>query len=523
MSGIFGSLNTATKGLIAHQTALATTAHNISNANTEGFSRQRVDLKADTAYNYVGVGQLGTGVKMESIVRMVDDYVNSQIRNENGTLQRFTSQSDVLDQLEIIFNEPSDSGLNFNLGELFNSWQELSKNPENLNSKTVVVENAKTFADTLNHMSDQINALKNDTINDIQKDVFDFNAIVDKIEVLNKQIFNISVKGESPNDLLDQRDVMLKDLSSITNFETSYDKFGQVSLSIGGVNILGQGERYEMSTVGSVVDNGMGGYTISVFRGGDSLSSIEIFDVAGATNYAPGQVILTKKNGATIDDGIVADPSINSGQIMGKTEALIEIQDKMSSLDNYAKGLANAINTIHRYEGSADSGINFFTDDAGLTDITAGNIKVNSDILADESKVNAAYDISDPNSPEGDGSRALAIARLKDIKIDFIGNTVDYDSNTMVVKSDPDGATIGQAYQDMVIKVGISKEHADNMVENQSVLVDQLTLRKESVSGVSIDEEVTNMIKFQKTYEANAKVIQVLSEMLDTLINRTGV
>ncbi|MFZ7131509.1 MAG: flagellar hook-associated protein FlgK [Eubacteriales bacterium] len=523
MSGIFSTLNIASKGLIAQQTALSTTAHNISNANTEGFSRQRVDLKSDIAFNFAGVGQLGTGVKMDSIVRMVDDYINIQIRKENATFQRFTAKSDILDQLEIIFNEPSDSGLNFNIGELFNAWQELSKNPESLNSKTIVVEKAKTFADTLNHMSDQMNSLRDETISDVQKDVYDFNTIVDKIDTLNKQIYNIAVKGQIPNDLLDQQDLLLQNLSSLTHFETEYDQFGRVSIAIGGENILSQGSRADMSIISDIQFNGTD-YTVSVYRGGDN-TVVDTFTTANSDDFYAGQIVLTDKDAAAlVPTEIVADPSMTSGKIIGKMEALGEVQERMDSLDNYAKVLASAINEIHHYDGTdATQGINFFTDANGNDVVTAADIQVNPDIIGDESKVNAAYDSM---SPEGDGSRALAISRLKGIKINFSndGNDIiNFQPDTLELTSIASGTTIEQAYQDMVIRVGISKEHADNMVDNQEVLLNQLTLRKESVSGVSLDEEVTNMIKFQKAYEANAKVISVLTEMLDTLINRTGV
>lgn len=521
MSGIFGTFNTANKGLISQQTALHTTAHNISNANTEGFSRQRVDLKADLAYDFGGVGQLGTGVKMEAVVRMVDDYVSMQIRNENSIMERYATKSDILDQMEIIFNEPSDSGLNFNIGELFNGWQELSKNPENLNSKTIVVEKAKTFADTLNHMADQIESLHSDTIGEIQKDIYDFNAVIDKIETINKQIFNISVKGQIPNDLLDQRDLMLKDLSSLTNFESNYDKFGQVSIKIGGNNVLGEGTSYEMSVIGDIVDNGTD-YTVTIFPRGDSASTPFTYNTSDVSNLAVGQVLLTDKDASPLDENtdIIFNPNITTGKIKGKTEVLGELKEKLDSLNNYAKVLAHGINEIHSFDGVNQTGINFFTDELGNDTITAGNIQVNSIILNDESKVNSGYSST---SPEGDGSRALAIARLKDIKLDFLNNTINFNPSTLELSSISSGSTIEQAYQDMVIKVGISKEHADNMVDNQKILVEQLTLRKESVSGVSLDEEITNMIKFQKSYEANAKVISVLTEMLDTLINRTGV
>ena len=139
MSGIFNILNTANAGLRASQTALQTVGHNIANANTEGYSRQRVELKAEKAYSLGGIGQLGQGVTMKAITRTVDDYVTKQIRGENGTFNKFNAKSEILSQMEIIFNEPSDTSLNFNLGEMFDAWTELSKNPEMLTSKSIVV------------------------------------------------------------------------------------------------------------------------------------------------------------------------------------------------------------------------------------------------------------------------------------------------------------------------------------------------------------------------------------------------
>ena len=239
MSGIFNTLNTATKGLLAQQTSLHTTGHNIANANTEGYSRQRVDLQADIAYHFEGVGQLGTGVKMNSVIRMVDDYVNRQIRQENGSLQKFITKSDVLEQLEIIFN----------IEEMFVAWQELSKNPESINSKTIVAEKSKTLADTFNHMMNQIDSLTEETIGQIEKDAFDFNSIIDQIRGLNDQIFNISVKGHIPNDLLDQRDMMLKNLSSIMNFDAKFDSYGRVSISVDGETIISEKTELELSVI----------------------------------------------------------------------------------------------------------------------------------------------------------------------------------------------------------------------------------------------------------------------------------
>ncbi|MDR7869616.1 MAG: flagellar hook-associated protein FlgK [Tissierellaceae bacterium] len=526
MSGLFSTLNTANKGLFAQQTALHTTSHNIANANTKGYTRQRVEMKADFAYNLGGVGQLGTGVKMDSIVRLVDDYVTKQIRNEMGTLERYTAKSEVIDQLEVIFNEPSTTGLNFYLGEMFDSWQELSKNPESLTSKTVVVEKSKALADTINHMADQLQSLKDETIGQIEKNAMDFNSIVEKLESLNQQILNISITGQVPNDLLDQRDLMLQDLGNIADFKTDFDKYGRVSIKNGEIDLLGDNQDlYELSVVKDIVDNKDGTFNISISRGGNSLEPSVEFTVNDIDDYEVGQVIFTKSEvePLTIDDikttnEIALDNGITSGKIKGNTEALEDISDSLKNLNQFANTMAKAVNAVHTGDDSIihpgdNDVVNFFK-------FEGDKLKVNEEFKDHPDKVLAGKDY---NSPEGDGSRALAIARLRNTKLDFNGATLTYDSATMSIDNFAGGTTIEGAYGNIVTNIGISKEHSDNKIANQEVLVGQLEIRRESTSGVSIDEEVSNVIKFQKAYEANARVISVLAEMLDVLINRTGV
>lgn len=518
MSGLFSTLNTANKGLFASQTSLHTSGHNISNANTKGFNRQRVETKASLAYNLGGVGQLGTGVMMDSITRVVDDYVVKQIRNEMGTMEMYSAKSEVIDQLEVIFNEPSTTGLNFYLGEMFDSWQELSKNPESLNSKTVVVEKARALADTINQMSNQISSLRDETVGQLGKDAMDFNAIVDKLDALNKQIFNIGVTGKVPNDLLDQRDLMLQDLGQISNIDASFDKYGRASISIGDNKILGGEDLQELSVISNIVERDGNSFLV-ISRGGDSLNNSVELQVDNPADYKVGDVLFTSK--AEVDltlDGIKPSKDIiKSGKIQGNTEALDDIKRSLDSLNKFAKGMAKAINAIHT-DGNT-TGYNFFSLDESNPGST---IKVNDQILQDHSRVWVG---KNTDSPAGDGSRALAIARLRNTNLDFTGLDSDlgYDSETMSLESKAGGITIEGAYGNIVTNIGMSKEHADNIIANQEVLVGQLEMRRESTSGVSIDEEITNVVKYQKAYEANARVIQVLTEMLDVLINRTGV
>jgi len=465
MAGLFNTFNTAVKGLNAQQTALHTTGHNISNANTEGFSRQRVELKADTAFNYAGVGQLGTGVKLESVVRMVDEFVDYQIRNENSTLNRYIAKNDVMSQIEMVFNEPSNTGLNFAMGEMFNAWQELSKNPESLNAQSIVAEKSKTFADTVNHMANQIDELKSDTVGNIEKNAYDVNSIITQLNTVNDQIFNITVKGHSPNDLLDERDLLMKKLSGLADLTESYDKWGRASISIGGVEVTGAAAE-KLSVVSEIQEIDSDNVSLLISVGGDATNQRFLtMNAEDAAKYKAGSPIFYDESSDTISLA-----NIGSGKIGGNLEALNEIESRRAELDIFAIGTAKMVNVVHNHDGA---GNDFFVFGSGGEN--ALNFKVNEAILANEGLVATGRT---EDSPEGDGSRALAIANLRNTKISFKDlSSIEYDPDTMKIKDVPGGVTMEGSYRDVVIKVGISTEHAENMVNNQESLMAQLNNR----------------------------------------------
>ncbi|HJA91375.1 MAG TPA: flagellar hook-associated protein FlgK, partial [Candidatus Jeotgalibaca merdavium] len=214
MSGLFGTLNIGTRGMAASQTALQTTSHNLANMNTDGYTRQRVNFEAENPYHLGGVGQIGTGVKLSGVVRVIDDYVTKQIQQESGSYNRYAQKSEILSKLEMIFNEPSETGLSNGLSKFYSAWNYLGSNPELPTAKTMVSQEAQSLADTLTHMSNQIEGVQADTVYAIQKDVMDFNNKIEQLNTLNQQIFNVTVKGDTPNDLLDQRDRLTTELAS---------------------------------------------------------------------------------------------------------------------------------------------------------------------------------------------------------------------------------------------------------------------------------------------------------------------
>ncbi len=475
MSGLFGTLNIGVKGMTAAQTALQTTSHNVSNMNTPGYSRQRVNLQADNPYNYTGVGQLGTGVKMSGVVRVVDDYVTKQIQDETSSYSRHATKSDALSQLEMIFDEPSETGLSAGFSRVYAAWNYLGSSPELATAKTMVSQESQTLTDTIKQMANQIEGLEGDTLYSIEKDVLDFNEKVGQLSTLNKQIFNVVIKGQTPNDLLDQRDRLTTELASIAGVSIDYDKFQGVKLTLDGNAVLD----------------------------GDTIQKLAV-----QSGGAKGELEL---QGA---DGSVKAIAIENGSIKGSQEALAVINDKKVELNQLAYSFATAVNTVHGKE--------FFT--VSQTD-AAKNITVNAAIKADTSLINAGKDWDNPEAGDGDGSRATAISALASTKLnyfqaDFAG---EYDPDTMKFKPQISGTTTNGAYNDMVTSMGIIKQQADNIAASQSEVLGFLEDRRSSISGVNMNEEVVDMMKFQSAFQANARIISIIDEMLDTLINRTGV
>ncbi|WP_188203989.1 flagellar hook-associated protein FlgK [Desemzia incerta] len=478
MSGLFGSLNSATSGMTSAQTVLQTISHNVANANTDGYSKQRVTLETNNPFNKSGVGQLGTGVRVSGVIRVVDDAVVEQLRDENSTLAKFESKSDALQQLEAIFNEPSKTGLSNNLSEVFASWTYLGSNPEIATAKTMVVQNSETMTDTMNHMATQLEKLQGNTIKGIEQDVKDFNTKLEQLHSLNKQVSYSISSGQTPNDLLDKQDALLSEMSEIAGVEVKFDEMRQATVSIGGQELL-------------------------------TPTSMQKLAVAGQPN-SDGKIVLA---GDTTKEIV-----LTSGSAKGSQEALAEVNKQVANLNDFAYTLASAVNKIH--SGGDENGKMFF--DLGTDGNYAKNISVQSDLVKNPEQINSAKSIDQPAA--GDGSRAQAIADLQNTKLVYSSNApFEYDDATMSIKDQVNGTSVVNGYNDIVTEIGITKQQSDNMFASQEDLVQLLDQRRQSISGVSINEEVASMIQHQSAFQANSRMISTISEMLDTLINRTGV
>lgn len=500
MSGLFGSLNIGVRGMTAAQTALQTTSHNLSSMNTTGYSRQRVNLEANNPYTSHGVGQLGTGVRISGVVRIADDYVTKQIQKENASLTRHATKSEVLGQLETIFNEPSDTGLSAGFGRFYSAWNYLGANPELATAKTMVSQESQTLTDTVSQMASQLESLQGDTIHSIEKDVLDFNEKVDQLATLNKQIFNVVIKGQSPNDLLDQRDVLTTELASIADLEITYDKFQGVSLKLDKVSIL---EGDTINKLAVVSDKTVDG-ELAISTGSGK-------PIIQTGDFAIGQIVIADQKGS------YQPLTLSNGSIKGSQEALEIVEAKKTELNQLVRNFAQAVNTIHS-DGS--KGLNFFE---FSSDEPAKTIKVNKELTSSPIKINAGKDIAHPVS--GDGSRATAISSLANAKLNYFTQDFNatYKPDSIEFEAQVGGSSTGDAYKGIVTSMGIMKQQSDNLVASQSVVVGFLQDRQAAISGVNMNEEVIDMMRFQSAFEANARIISVIDGMLDTLINRTGV
>ncbi|MFT8406876.1 MAG: flagellar hook-associated protein FlgK [Liquorilactobacillus sp.] len=503
---LFGSLEISSSGLNANQVALQTSGNNIANANTDGYSRQEVNMKEQSTVYVPGTGNLGTGVDVDGVTRTVNEYVRSEMQSANSAYSYYSEKSTQLGNLENILNEPSDNGLINQLSTLTTAWNTLANNPDLSTAKATVVEDASTFADSVNEMSNNMSDLSDNITNTLAENVESFNSDVKQLQSINQQIYTLVNQGQAPNDLLDQRDSLLKTVSGLANVNASFDSYGRVSLSMDGQDIL---TTDTLNTLSVVTASGTSGSTIA--KGGDTSDGLE----TSSSGYALNTVLLTQDdtNGNTSYSSI----DVTQGSIGGLKDSGTEVAARLQELNDFAETIAKTVNTVYTSGKSSTSGFFDLGDDA---DEYAKNLTVNSTLTNDSDKLEAGE-----TTASGDNSIATAMVNLANIKFDTPitdSELSSFDSSTLAFTSSSTGKTYSEAFSNIVTKNAISKENADNLSTSQESVLSELETQDESVSGVSLSEEFTDIIRYQRGFQANAKVLSTISDMLDTLINNTG-
>lgn len=615
MSDLFSIFNISKRGMFTQQKSIGVTSHNIANANTKGYSRQRALIETTKPFGMpsmnstIGPGQLGTGSAVKIIQRVRDEFLDFQVRKESSVLGRYESREKYLKQVESIFNEPTEYGLSVMTGKFFEGWYGVGLHAESSNARTMLAQQSDALAKELNHTYTQLKNLQENVRGEVQQKVFDVNGTLDQLDALNQQIMSVKISGMEPNDLMDRRDLLIDELSKALNIQIDKRDFN--ANDIRPVDIDGlpnKGEKllvrkepnYRVSRF-SYINNieekkqadGTLNLDVSYYKLGNTNDVGKTITITGIKTKE--QAVQVKKHieqcgvlwadqtGSAYSEGSPIDLSTiipsdtteiteeklaqvseklglfipNEGELKGFMSVQKDVDGYIENLNKMAKALALAVNTLHNGTISEDQGTEpklkdndskpFFVNkdkatygddnkldasynfsDAEL-EINAGNIAMNRELLKDVMKINTKID---DTKGEGDGSRALAIAGLQytllDIqninnakeRSDFVGKLVwSDDLKLYTIKSNPLGKKIDAHFKDTVDELGVHGIEAQRIVINQKELLNNFTENKDSVSGVSMDEEMANLIQFQHAYQANARMISIIDQLLDVVVN----
>lgn len=454
---ILGILNIGKSAIFASQAGMNTTSHNIANINTPGFSRQEVVLEASEPVQS-GVGYIGQGVQTTRIKRHYDNFINAQIFGQRQNYGRSFALNQALTHVEQVFNDAGEMGLSRPLSEFFNAWNDLSSNPEATAQRIVLLQKANNLVNASKTMERGIISTIRHINNEIKELVDRINSIALDIAKLNEKILEVeAVYGiNSANDMRDQREQLLNELSEIIEVSYYEDANGSISITAGMRSLVYGNNTNEMH----IETNGVGNIDINL-------------------------------------DGINITGIINKGRLGG----LIAARDKIESNSLYGlrsliKSIIDEVNIIHRqgYGLDGSTGNDFFEPVSDIESAIQGfNVKI-----TDIKKIAAA---SSQGSLPGDNTNALRIADLQNASIGGLGDT------------------FSGYYNGLVLSIGNMSRAASDSLRFEDNLFSELNKRRDSVSGVSLDEEAVNLIRFQRAFEAGAKMIKAADDLLETILN----
>ncbi len=521
MGSTFFGLEIAKSSIFTQQAALNTTGHNIANANTKGFSRQQVNMVTNRPMEAITMvrsgqpGQMGTGVQFDHIKRIREQFLDDQFRNENKFFGEWNVRKDTLDKIETVINEPSDNGLSSVMENFWNGWQELSKEPDNLTAREVVRERSLSLAESFNYTGKQLNDLTSDLTNGLGVKVTEINTFTSQIASLNSEIYRLEGLGNDANDLRDQRDIIMDDLSKDLNVTVKEDQSG-FNIKIGNLDLVKGSEvsaKFTMDSLTQMYKNGeiSSGEVKGLFYSRDNIVENYRTQLNAMVNtLANGEANVTLRSGTVIPEGTVLNGVTYKGTVTERTLAnpLVVKVNGLNGLHELGFGLKQPL----------VSGIPLFETKPGFTELTATSIQVNSLIVDDVRNISSSSRTIDDGTGEkviqGNGDLSILMSNMRSISFNF-----DPENSRKSILSD---GTIEEFYRSVVGQFGVQSQEATRQADNQNVLVQQVDNRRSSVSGVSLDEEMANMIKYQHAYEAAARTLNAFDQMLDKVINNMG-
>jgi flagellar hook-associated protein 1 len=479
--GVFDVMSIGVSALYSMKKSLEVTSENVANANTEGYSKQTAIL-AEGIPNLDNRFSVGSGVRVSTISRTYDDFLHRQMVNANSSSGNYNTQQTAMQRVEQLFNEFSASGLGTDLTSFFNAWQDLANNPSGQAELQAVLAQGNTLVSDfqqINYNLDQIKYDANQTLKSITSEI---NSQLKQIATLNGQIQQVDIQGGNANELRDQRDQLVLDLSTKAGISFLNNTDGTITVT------LPQG--------GTLVNGNLAGtFSLEPDSANSGYYKVMLTDPWGSTSTDVTQVL---QRGDGNQGEIGATLQVRDSLVDGFTE----------SLDELAYNLAVQVNSLHStgYSLTGATGNDFFTAPSAPTPpatYTAGYSRIISMNITNINDIATASSDPTVNGTTGDNGNATKIAALATQS--FTMSTGD--------------STLSAFYNSIVGKAGVAAKTAEQGASQSSASLTQMKNMRDTNSGVSLDEELANLIAFQKSYEGAAKLINVGTDMLDTVIS----
>ncbi len=452
-----GLLTLAREALIAQQGAIGVLSHNVANANTDGYSRQRANVATRIPIDG-NPGQFGTGVQIDQIQRLADEYLTDRVRYETASLARWESQQEDLAQIEEVFSEMSDHGLSNALNEFWLAWESLANDPEGVSSRVTLTSKAQTLAGEFRSAATELGKMQEQMNVRLRELVPQINSLSRQIADLNRQISSALSRGQNPNDLMDERDRYLNELSEIVGGSIQRQNDGSISVYVAG-EVLVQGDRVR-----------------------------EVGWVEEAANGKSGLSLIWRDSG----NAFRAD----DGEIFEKINVRDEvIADTLAELDILANSLRDRVNTLHLAGIGLDGSTNnlfWRSDTSGAIDL-----EVAGEILGSPEKIAASR-----SGAPGANDLAHDVFDLQDEEV-FQGGSLSFS----------------EYYRRTISKIANESSEAEVRLEAATSGLQQAENWRQNTSGVNLDEEMANMLLLQRSYTATARVLKQTDEMITNLLS----
>ena len=557
MSGMYGILNVAGSALLTYRKAIDVTGNNIANVNTPGYTRQKLILESSASIPS-SVGLMGSGVEAVSVERVYDRFLGVQINSESETLGRWEARKEGLELAEVILDESGAFGLSQSLSQFWGAWQDLTNDPSGYNERLVLQADSEAMAGTLNRIYADLDNARLGFDTSIEGAVTEINQLSQQIVDTNIKIMEVEVSGHSASDYRDQRDLSLKELAELIDINTFEDATGKVMVLTGTGQALVEGntsrnlttpvngfgykdiawigpEGTPVNITGNISNGNLkglleardvdvrgymrqldilaeglmervntlhrAGYGLDGSNGNDFFTGI-----ATASGNMDSLLTITAEAGGSgnirvtvVGDG-AAIPAVTTDSVTGDIQ--IAIADGVTTAGDIESALAahSGINTVVALAPAAVWDLSTGTNTAVLGGgSSARGFQVNLSVSSNLDLIAAS---STAAGIPGNNSQAIEIAKLQ--------HTLTMNGNS---------STFEGHYNSLVSKVGGNLRSADAYFNHQSDMVVQLENRRESISGVSLDEEMINLVKFQTAYDAAAKLVATADEMMQTVLN----